>query len=85
MVYNKDYKVDIPHYYCIEYSEGDHLMKIEIDVRDPIPYLDIAEVKAWALPYEKELLTKEKRQQILDNVYDYLTRIRGFKVEINRE
>ncbi len=83
MVYNKDYKADIPHYYCIEYSEGDHVINIEIDMRDPVPYLDIAEIKAWAPPYEKEPLSDERKEQIFRNVYDYLTRIRGFKVETN--
>ena len=84
MVYNTDYKVDILHHYSIEYLEDDHLMKIEIDMRDPVPYLDIAEVKAWDPPYEKEQVSPEKKQQIFDNVYDYLTRISGFKVEANR-
>ena len=59
-------------------------MNIAIDMRDPIPNLDIAEIKAWVSPFEKEQVSEEKKQEIFDNVYHYLTAIRGFKVETNR-
>ena len=78
-IYGKDFKVDIPHFYRLEYSEGNHVMVVEVDFRDPVPCLHIDEIKSWRPPYENEVLTTEKKEQILSNIYRYLTEVRGFK------
>jgi hypothetical protein len=39
MRYGKDFFVDIPSAFYLEYWQGDKSMKVEMDFRDHIPYL----------------------------------------------
>lgn len=73
-----DYEIRIPHFYCLEYEEQGHLMLLEIDFRDQVIYLDKTLVTRWQPPnHEMELVPGEKAR-ILNNIYDYLVRQRGF-------
>ncbi len=78
-IYGKDFKVDIPHFYLLEYCEGNHVMNVQIDFRDPVPCLYTNEIKSWNPPYENEVITAEKKEEIVSNIYHYLTNIKGFK------
>lgn len=82
---DKDFKVEIPHFYCMEYIEGDHKMIIDMDFRDPELEISIIDIKSWNPPYQNEEISKEKKQQILINVYKYLIQNKMFeKITINK-
>ncbi len=79
-----DYKIRIPHFYCLEYEERGRVMLLEIDFRDPVLYLDRSLVTGWEEPADQEVISQAEKVRILTNVYDYLTRQRGFdKVELD--
>ncbi len=85
-VYGQDFLVSIPHYYCLEYTEGDHVMEVEIDFRNPVPCLDGKAIKAWRPPYDKENIGSNKKKSIMRNIIEYLQVVKGFPaVEIINE
>ncbi|NMC33424.1 MAG: hypothetical protein GYA36_13355 [Veillonellaceae bacterium] len=73
------YEIRIPHFYCLEYREQDHTMLLEIDFRDSVIYLDDSLAMVWEAPFTQEKIESAVRRRILDRVYDYLVRQRGFK------
>ena len=77
------YDISIPHFYCLEYREGGRVMLFEIDFRDPVIYLDETLITAWEAPFSAEIISSEEKKRILTNVYDYLARQRGFKVNLS--
>ena len=77
------YDISIPHFYCLEYREGGRVMFFEIDFRDPVIYLDETLITAWEAPFSAESIASEEKKRILTNVYDYLARQRGFKVNLS--
>ena len=72
-----DYKIDIPHFYCLEYREGDRVLQLDIDFRDPMIYLEEKLVTNWQEPHSDEKIPSAEKKRILDNVYGYLIR-QGF-------
>ncbi|HWR29519.1 MAG TPA: hypothetical protein VN631_06765 [Negativicutes bacterium] len=79
------FEISIPHFYSLEYREAGRLLTLDIDFRDPVIYLDDALVLTWAPPYAAEPIGDSERRRILDNVYDYLVKQRGFAlVEYNK-
>ena len=74
-----DYEIRIPHFYCLEYREADHKMLLEIDFRDSVIYLDDILTMVWEAPFADEKIESAEKRRILDRVYDYLVRQRGFK------
>jgi hypothetical protein len=72
------YEIRIPHFYCLEYREEDHTMLLEIDFRDSVIYLDDSLAMVWEAPFTQEKIESAVRRRILDRVYDYLVRQRGF-------
>ena len=82
MIYEKDYTVNIPHFYSLEYIEGDHKMTVEIDLRDTMPALYFNEIKNWGPPHQNENLTPEKKEQILENIVFFLTTVKNLKIEV---
>lgn len=79
-----DYEISIPHFYCLEYRERGRLLKLEIDFRDSVIYLEQQLVVAWEPPDSAVEITAAEKKHILINVYDYLVRQRGFEnVELN--
>lgn len=78
---NQAYKISIPHYYSLEYTENTHTMTVDIDFRDKEPHLYYELIHRWNSPYEKESISDQKREEIFNNIYMYLTKDRGFSVE----
>ena len=78
------YEIRIPHFYCLEYEEQGRVMLLELDFRDPVIYLDRSLLTRWQPPNHELELAPADKTRILTNVYDYLTRQRGFdKVELD--
>jgi hypothetical protein len=66
------WNVDAPHSYEIEYSEGDHRLQVMIDLRDTVPLLCRSEIRAWNPPHDGEVISEEKRSEIMDRVLGFL-------------
>jgi hypothetical protein len=81
MIYNKDFSADIPHFNILQYREGDHVMNIEIDMRDSIPCLYLSSINQWEKPHDEEILSEDKRTSIFANVQYYLRKVRGISIE----
>ena len=79
------FEISIPHFYCLEYRESGRLLVLDIDFRDPVIYLDETLRLAWEEPHAAEEIGSQERRRILDNIYDYLVKERGFShVEYTR-
>jgi len=79
------FEISIPHFYCLEYREAGRLLVLDIDFRDPVIYLDDTLRLAWEAPHASEEIGSQERRRILDNIYDYLVKERGFShVEYTR-
>lgn len=76
------FKVEIDHFYSLKYSEGDYTMDVEIDFREPVPCLSINVINFWNPPHENEMLVREKKEEILKNIYDFLIKDGFEKVEV---
>ena len=61
------YQISIPHFYCMEYTEGNKTMKLDIDFRDTIIYLNIDLITHWKPPYDEELIQIDKKKSIINN------------------
>lgn len=72
------YEISIPHFYCLEYQEGERLLRLEIDFRDQVVVLDKSLVTGWEAPHAKELISMAEKARVLSNIRDYLVRERGF-------
>lgn len=85
-LFNKGHKynVKINHFYCLEYSENDHVMNVEIDFRDPIPVLSIKTIESWNPPYDNEEISESKKQIIFENIYGYLTQNGFSQIDIEK-
>lgn len=68
----KDWDIKVPHFYCLEYYEGEKKMIVELDFRDLISYLSPRMIKQWEKPYEDVEITMEDRRRILQNIKRYL-------------
>ena len=71
-------EISIPHFYCLEYREGERLLRLEIDFRDQVIVLDESLVTGWEAPHAKEPISRAEKKRILSNIRDYLIRERGF-------
>lgn len=49
MFFKKEYTIDIPHFYCLEYKTKGKKNIVEIDFRDPIIYLSTSLIIKWNL------------------------------------
>ena len=61
-------RIKIPHFWCLEYYEGDKKMTVEIDFRDPVLYLNTKLITRWDEPFEKETITDEEKKRIIRNI-----------------
>lgn len=81
----KNYEINIPHFYCLDYYEGRKKMTLDIDFRDSIIYLNKELIDKWDSPYDVEVINTDKKLEIINNIYLYLSETRGFtnvKLEI---
>ncbi|MDD3403583.1 MAG: hypothetical protein PHQ72_09540 [Hespellia sp.] len=71
---NKKYEISVPHFYCLEYSEENHKMKVDIDFRESQIVLNTKLINTWEYPFDKEPISQTKKTQIINNIYKYLLR-----------
>jgi hypothetical protein len=66
-----------------EYREGDKIAVVTVDpvVGQPLSIVHKDEDIKWNPPHHAEVITEEKRKQILQNVVDAM-RFRRFRVEL---
>ena len=57
-------RIKIPHFWCLEYYEGDKKMTVDIDFRDPVLYLNTKLITRWDEPFEKETITGKEFMKI---------------------
>lgn len=74
--------ITIPSAFYVEYREGDHVMKIDMDMRDTVPVLSHKAIHSWEAPHTMELISEEKKKQIMQELVDYLVERREFKFEV---
>ncbi len=67
-----DYKIEIPHFYCLEYSENVHKMHVDIDFREPEIILTSSLINNWEKPFDKEIIPINEKKRIIQNIYYYL-------------
>lgn len=67
-----NYKIEIPHFYCLEYYEDMHKMIIEIDFRDEKIFLSTKMIEKWEKPFDKESISEEDKKHIIRNIYTCL-------------
>ena len=72
------YEISIPHFYCLEYRQGERRLLLEIDFRDPEIILEEALITDWEPPYAGAGIAPADKKRIMCQVYDYLVRQRGF-------
>lgn len=75
---NNNYKIDIPHFYCLEYIEGEKKIILDIDFRDPVRYLNKSLIEKWEPPYDNDIICGAEKERIINNIYNYLVNKRGF-------
>lgn len=73
------YQIKIPHFYCLEYLEDNKIMTLDIDFRDPIIYLNTSLITKWNQPQQNDPIDNQNKVEIINNIYEYLVNIRGFK------
>lgn len=69
---NGNYKIEVPHFYCLEYYEDMRKMTIEIDFREEKIFLSANMIEKWEKPYDKEIIGKADKKRIINNIYDCL-------------
>ena len=68
----KGYKIGIPHFYCLEYCEGDKKMFVEMDFRESFSILDPILITHWEKPYECIEIDISEKKRILQNIREFL-------------
>ena len=63
------YRIEIPHFYCLDYYEGNKVMRLDIDFRDTTIYLRTSLVKKWLPPNENISIAQQDKERILKNIY----------------
>lgn len=79
MTHYEKFEIKIPHFYCLEYIEGEKKMTIEIDFRDTAIYLSSDLIEKWEAPHNEEIVDEQKKVEIINNISNYLKNIKGFK------
>lgn len=68
----KEYQIDVPHFYCLEYYEGDKKMIVEMDFREDYFLLNPQLITHWERPYENIHINMDEKKRILLNIRDFL-------------
>ena len=76
------FSIDIPSAFYVEYREGGHVLRIEMDFRDEIPVLSHRALCSWEPPHEEEPIPEAKKSEILEAVASYLHGDRRFSFEL---
>ncbi|MDD3139997.1 MAG: hypothetical protein PHX08_13610 [Lachnospiraceae bacterium] len=65
-------EIDIPHFYCLEYIEGNKKMNVDIDFREFPIYFKKSLIQKWETPYSEEEVSEKKKEEIYQNIKEYL-------------
>lgn len=65
-------KINIPHFYCMEYTEDNKKLIIDIDFRESKIFIGKSLIKKWEKPYDDEKISEERRDEIYKNIKEYL-------------
>ncbi|HIV53843.1 MAG TPA: hypothetical protein H9748_10330 [Candidatus Mediterraneibacter norwichensis] len=66
------FKINIPHFYYLEYVENEKKMYLDIDFRESRILIGKSLIKKWESPYEHIEITEEDRNRIYFNIKNYL-------------
>ena len=69
---DKEYRIKVPHFYCLEYYEGDKKMNIEMDFREDYFFLGKKLITHWEKPYENMQIEVDEKERILENIKEFL-------------
>lgn len=68
----KEYSIKVPHFYCLEYYEGDKKMIVEMDFREDYFFLNSKLITHWEKPYDNIKISDNERKRILLNIRKFL-------------
>lgn len=69
---DKEYYIKVPHFYCLEYYEGEKKMIVEMDFREGYFILDPLLITHWEKPYENIEVDINDKKRILLNIRQFL-------------
>ena len=69
---NEEYRIKVPHFYCLEYYEGDKKMIVEMDFREDYFYLTPQLITRWEKTYDNINIEAKEKKRILLNIRDFL-------------
>lgn len=69
---NTKYSIKVPHFYCLEYFEGDKKMIVEMDFREDFFHLTSQLITHWEKPYDNVKIDTEEKKRILLNIRKFL-------------
>jgi hypothetical protein len=72
------YTIAIPHFYCLEYSEENQKMIIDVDFREKPLYISPSMIRKWEDPYQEISIDEDDKLRIINNIKQYLLEERGF-------
>lgn len=67
----KEWYIKTPHFYCLEYNEGEKKLIVDLDMRDRVHYLHPRLIGHWEKPYEDVEITVEDKGRILQNIRQF--------------
>lgn len=65
-------EIDISHFYCLEYREGNKVLNVEIDFRERELIFGKSLIKKWEPPYSEEDITSSHKDKIYATILNYL-------------
>lgn len=80
----RDFEIDVPHFYCLEYYRDGKKMIVDIDFRDPVIVLDTDLIERWEEPFDKEFIDTDEKKRIITDIYNYFIEERNdsrFRIE----
>ena len=67
MTGHKEYSIVVPHFYCLEYSEDDKKLIVDMDFREGYFVLSPQLITHWEKPYENiDIGINEKKKNIIE-------------------
>lgn len=75
------FKIDIPHFYCLEYIVNDKKLIVSLDFREKKAFLGRSLIKNWVPPNDKEIISIQETDKILLNIKQYLIDKKYYKAE----
>ena len=69
---NMIYRIEVPHFYCLEYYEDDKKMIVDIDFREDCFILEPQLITHWEKPYEEQIISEVDKKRILYNIRQFL-------------